>query len=177
MLCNIRRVVVLLSVLCLWGLLAEAAQQFPAATGFVSDFAKVLQPANVDRLQRILRTFEEKTRIEFHITTLPALPKGMAVNATAAALYKEWKLGKQGENNGLLLLLAPNDRGLYLEAGSIFQPILSDQRSTQLLGDAMSDAVGRGEYDRAMTQGADALIRILNERLKLGLNLRQLLQK
>lgn len=152
------------------GTAAQAATLFSAPDGFVNDFASVLQPSTAAELERILGAVEKKSRMEFHIVTLPALPKKQTVRETAIALFREWKIGKQGENNGLLLLLAPNDRGLHLEAGALFQPILAQPAAGQAMSDAMSEAVGRGAFDQALLQGARVILELLDRGLHLGLN-------
>lgn len=152
---------------------AAAAPQFPTPSGYVNDFAHVFSSETAQKLAAILTEVEKNTRIEFHVVTLPSL-KGKTIQDTTPALFKEWKIGKPGENNGILFLLAPKEQGVRIEAGSLFQPILSKPDVGTALQGAMAESFGRQQYGEGMFQGTRVLLETLDRELHLRLNVPRL---
>ena len=69
--------------------------QIPAPTGLVNDFAHVLQPDAVQRMERVAQDVRAKSRGEMAIVTLPDIGT-RDVQEVALQIGREWKLGKIG---------------------------------------------------------------------------------
>jgi uncharacterized protein len=97
----------------------------PAPQGRVTDLAGVLsEPAKQQALTRI-REVEAATTAEIGVATVPSLD-GMGVEEYANRLFHEWGIGKRERDNGVLILVAPNDRKVRIEVGYGLEPILPD---------------------------------------------------
>ncbi len=99
-----------------WSLLfvLQHGFQIPAPTGLVNDFAHVLQPETVSRMERIAQDVRGKSRGEITIVTLPDIGDN-AVEEVALQIGRQWKVGKIGNpgdptrNAGAVILLVPKE--------------------------------------------------------------------
>src|SRR3712207_6245042 len=79
-----------------------------ARDGFVNDFANVINDADEAALEQELVQLEKDTTAEFAVVTVGSL-EGWGAEDYSRALATKWKVGKQGKNNGIVLLFAPNE--------------------------------------------------------------------
>src|SRR3954463_14917377 len=97
-----------------WLLLLTQGIQIPPPTGLVNDFAHVLQPDAVQRMERIAEDVRTKSRGEMAIVTLPEIGT-RDVQEVALQIGREWKVGKIGNpgdptrNAGAVILLVPKE--------------------------------------------------------------------
>ena len=108
--------------------LAVLAQSFPALTGRVVDEAALIPAATRTSIETKLRDLEEKSGIQFVVATVRSLG-GRDIETYANLLFRNWKLGEQKKNNGVLLLIAPNERKLRIEVGYGLEARLTDALS------------------------------------------------
>lgn len=136
------------------------AAKFPAPVGYVNDFAKILRPETVAQLETTLQSAAQAGHVELTIVSLSSLQEEPIENV-AVQLFEEWKIGKKGKDNGLLLLLAPNERKAKIEVGYGLEPVLPDALATRILRETLVPAFREGRYDAGILQCADALLRRL----------------
>src|SRR5688572_4971505 len=79
----------------------------------VHDFANLLTPQQEASLDELARQVERTTTAQFAIVTVPSLD-GLTVDEYANDLFNSWGIGKKDFNNGVLLLVAPNERRLSI---------------------------------------------------------------
>src|SRR4051812_1854981 len=97
-----------------WLLLLTQGIQIPSPTGLVNDFAHVLQPDAVQRMERIAEDVRAKSRGEMTIVTLPDIGT-RDVQEIALQIGRQWKVGKIGNpgdptrNAGAVILLVPKE--------------------------------------------------------------------
>jgi uncharacterized protein len=113
-------IVVLLSSFA-WG--APAWEQRP--TGYVNDFAHVLDANTVTQIENIAQQVDEKGKAQIAVVTVPSL-EGSDIESYAVKLYKTWGIGYKGTDHGVLILLAVQDRRYRTEVGYGLEPILPD---------------------------------------------------
>jgi uncharacterized protein len=94
-------------------------------TGYVNDFAHVLDPAAHQRLENYAGEVERATGAQMAIVLVDSL-EGDPIDDVANRLYREWGIGKKGKDEGLLLLLAVKDRKQRAEIGYGLEPVLPD---------------------------------------------------
>ena len=93
----------------LLGLGVAQALQFPALTGRVVDQANVIPAQNRTALESKLKDLEDKSGTQLVVATVASL-QGTDIETFANELFRSWKLGEARKNNGVLLLVAPNQR-------------------------------------------------------------------
>ena len=97
-------------------LVASIRADFPKAEGYITDSANVLDAGAVREIEALVKDTEEKTTAEIAVATVSSLD-GMSVEEYANRLFKEWGVGKKGRDNGVLILVAPNERKIRIEVG------------------------------------------------------------
>src|SRR3990167_2872793 len=106
----------------------------PSPQGYVNDFASILNQDTKRTLENLASRLEKETSIELAIITVPSL-EGETVEDYAVKLFETWKIGKKERDNGLLFLVAPNERKARIEVGYGLEGILNDAKATRLLRD------------------------------------------
>lgn len=83
----------------------------------VHDFASLLPEADAQELESLCRRVEVDTTVQFAIVTVRSL-EGKTVDEYAHELFNDWGIGRRDLNNGVLLLVAPNERRMRIEVGT-----------------------------------------------------------
>lgn len=156
-----RPVAVLLVALVLvlgWPLatLAQTALKFPALTGHVVDQAGILDAVAKSRLDLKLTAHEQKTSDQVVIATVPSL-QGTSVEDFANQLFRHWKLGQAKTNNGVLVLVAPNERKVRIEVGYGLEGSLTDAISKMIVQAAIAPKFKAGDYGAGLEAGVEAI--------------------
>ena len=94
-------------------------------TGYVNDFAHVLDPSTVSQMEDICHQVEEKAHAQIAIVTINTLD-GSDIESYAVDLFKRWGVGSKSTNRGVLILYAIRDHRARIEVGYGLEPILPD---------------------------------------------------
>src|SRR4051812_33124862 len=116
---------------------ADLAESPPQA--YVTDSAHVIDSWALQNLEKELAQFESSSGYEIAIVTVPSL-QGDSIDAVANRLFSRWRIGKKGKDNGLLVLVAPNERRARIEVGYGLEPIITDGMAGQIIRDQMLPA-------------------------------------
>src|SRR5712671_1923138 len=115
----------IVAVACLSvALYAEPVKQLKP-TGYVNDFAGVLDPSSAEAIRNIAQQVDQKDKAQIAIVTVHSLD-GSDIETYASDLYKAWGIGPKSSNRGILILLAVDDRKRRIEVGYGLEPILPD---------------------------------------------------
>jgi uncharacterized protein len=153
----------LIAVVALFAVTAALAQSlsFPALSGRVVDDAGILTIAKHDELIRKLAALEAKTTDQLVVATVKSL-QGTTVEAYANALFKQWRLGQAEKNNGVLLLVAPNERRVRIEVGSGLGSRLSDASAKAIIDNSILPRFRAGDFPDGIERGVDAIVQALS---------------
>jgi uncharacterized protein len=94
-------------------------------TGYVNDFAHVLDQNTVAQLENICQQIDQKAHAQIAVVTVNSLD-GSDIESYAVALFKKWGVGSKSTDHGVLILLATQDRRYRIEVGYGLEPILPD---------------------------------------------------
>jgi len=136
------------------------AQALPALTGRVVDDAGVIDAATEAALTSRLAAFEKKSSDQIVVATVPSLG-GEAIEPYANRLFRAWKLGQAGENNGVLLLVAVNDRKMRIEVGYGLEGTLTDLHSKLIIENTMVPAFRAGDFSGGISRAVDDIVMVL----------------
>lgn len=145
----------------LFGLLALAALAMAAdfaalkPQGYVSDYAGVVDPAAKAALEQYCALVEARTGAQIAVLTVPSL-QGEPVEDVANDVFRKWGVGQKTTNEGVLLLLATQDRRMRLEVGYGLEPILPDGFTGSVLR-AMSPFLRESRYGEAVTEAVQTI--------------------
>jgi uncharacterized protein len=130
--------------------------QFPALTGRVVDQANLLSPAKEAELATRLETLERDTSDQLVVVTVDSL-QDRDIADYGYQLGRAWGIGQAEENNGVLLIVAPNERKVRIEVGYGLEPILTDALSALIIHEQILPAFREGGYERGITNGVEAI--------------------
>jgi uncharacterized protein len=139
---------------------AHAAPTFPALTGRVVDGANMLSPATEQQLTDKLSALEQQTGRQLVVVTLPSL-QGYEIEDYGYQLGRAWGIGQAKLNNGVLFIVAPNERKVRIEVGYGLEPILTDALSSVILQETVLPRFRSGDMEGGVIAGTDALIQQL----------------
>jgi uncharacterized protein len=150
-----KRVCVVLFLLI--GNLAWAAgPSFPNYSGYVNDFANAIDASTTQKLEDLCRALEKKTSAELAIAVVksvaPLDPKTYAVK-----LFEKWKIGKKGKDNGILVLLAMEERRVEIEVGYGLEGVITDARAGEILDKYVIPFFKQGKFGEGLYNGAAAI--------------------
>jgi uncharacterized protein len=142
--------------------LALAADpSYPALTGRIVDNANLIGSEARGRIEAKLKAHEDKTGDQLVVATLPSL-QGIGIEDFANGLFRFWKLGVAKTNNGVLLLVAPNERKVRIEVGYGLEGALTDALSKVIITTAVTPKFKTGDFAGGIEGGVDAILEILS---------------
>ncbi|WP_292212052.1 YgcG family protein, partial [Mesorhizobium sp.] len=132
----------------------------PALTGRVVDNAGIIDAGTRAALTQKLAAFETKGSDQIVVATIPSLD-GEEIEPYANRLFRFWKLGQAKENNGVLLLVAPNDRKMRIEVGYGLEGTLTDLHTKLIIENDMVPAFRAGDFPGGISKAVDDMIMVL----------------
>jgi len=136
------------------------ALDVPPLTGRVVDFAHVLPSSDVDWLTAALKAHEEKTGNQVVVLIVPSL-EGKPLEEYAHRVATSWKLGRQGTDNGVVLLIAVKERRLRIEVGYGLEGTLTDLRSARIIRDEIVPRFKAGDMPGGVRAGIEAILKTI----------------
>jgi len=145
------------AVLTLVSTAVLAAPQFPPLTGRVVDDAGILSPQFKNEIGAQLAAHEQATSNQVVVVTLKSL-QGYDIADFGVQLGRHWAIGQKGKNNGVLLIIAPNDRKLRIEVGYGLEGALTDAESRSIIERVIKPFLRQNDYEQAIRGGVGAII-------------------
>jgi uncharacterized protein len=136
---------------------AALALEFPALTGRVVDNAKLLSSGQQSALTAQLASHEEATSNQVVVVTLPSL-QGTTIDDFGYQLGRHWGIGQAGRDNGVLLIVAPNERKVRIEVGYGLEGDLPDAIARAIIDNDILPAFRRNDYPGGIQAGVDSII-------------------
>src|SRR5262245_36595457 len=136
------------------------AINFPSLTGRVVDQANIIQPDTRVALEQKLADLEDKSGIQLVVATVTSL-EGQEIEPYANELFRKWGLGEKQKNNGVLLLVAPNEKRVRIEVGYGLEGTLTDALSKVIISNAMAPRFKTGNFSEGISRGVDDIITVL----------------
>lgn len=134
-----------------------ATGSFPALTGRVVDLANLLSEQEEQRLTDSLAALERSTTDQFVIVTVPSLD-GRSIEQFGRALGNHWGIGQPKKDNGVLMIVAPNERKVRIEVGYGLEGSLPDPYCTRLLREVVLPRFQRGEFAPGILAGSEQIV-------------------
>jgi uncharacterized protein len=127
-------------------------------TGRVVDAAQIIDAAAEDGITRKLAALEKTTGRQLVVVSLPSLG-GNEIADVSLCLGNRWGVGREAEDDGVLLVVAPNERQVRIEVGLGLEAALTDGEAMRALDTAVLPAFGEGRYAEGIRAGVDAIAR------------------
>lgn len=130
----------------------QAALAFPALTGRVVDTAQMIDPAVREQLTQQLLALEQTSGDQIVVVTVPDL-QGVPIEDFGYQLGRAWGIGQKGKDNGVLLIVAPNDRKVRIETGRGLEQHLTDAMGRIIIENAILPKFRRGDFSGGIRDG------------------------
>jgi len=128
-----------------------------ALTEYVTDNTGTLTAEQSLSLRKKLRGFYDSTSTQIVVYMIPSL-NGEPIEEVALNIAVKNKIGRKGSNNGVLLLIAKNDRKLRIEVGYGLEGALTDALSKLIIKNEISPSFKTGDYYTGIEKGVNAII-------------------
>ena len=136
---------------------AGAGLKFDEPKGFVNDYAQLLNTEQKQSLEVKLSDFEKQTSNEIAVVTIKTL-EGDTIENIAVELFEQWGIGKKNKDNGVLILIALNDRKMRIEVGYGLEPVLTDAQSYRIINNQMKPAFQEQDYYKGIDSAVEKII-------------------
>ncbi len=138
----------------------SGAQELPAKPDpprLVNDFAGLFSEQERGRLESKLVAFNDSTSTQIAVVTLTSLD-GYPIDDYAFKLGEAWGIGRQGKNNGALVLVAKNDRKVFIATGYGLEGAIPDALAKRIVETQVVPAFREGAYYRGVDEAVNTMI-------------------
>jgi len=136
------------------------AVDVPYLTGRVTDNAQIISDETRQSITERLKAHEDKTTNQIAVLTIPTL-NGEGIEEYAVAVFNEWKLGQKGKDNGILVVVSPNDRRMRIEVGYGLEGTMPDGVAGSIIRNVITPHFKNNDYNKGIDEGVNAIIRVL----------------
>ncbi|MEO8486617.1 MAG: TPM domain-containing protein [Betaproteobacteria bacterium] len=133
------------------------AADVPYLTGRVVDNANILSAGAKEKITQLAAAREQANGDQIAVLTMPSL-EGESIEGFATKVFEAWKLGKKGQDNGVLVIVAPNDRKMRIEVGYGLEGTLTDAASARIIREAITPKFKANDFDGGLTAGVQAIV-------------------
>jgi uncharacterized protein len=112
---------------------------------WVTDYADVLSSSEEQILNSVIADYEKTTSVEFSIVTVTSL-NGQPIEGFTSDLFNKWGIGKKDYDNGLMILISPNDRLWRVEVGNALEEYLTDSYTYNVANDNFPNNFRNDDY-------------------------------
>jgi uncharacterized protein len=139
---------------------AAADPAFPELTGRVVDDADLLSYTDKVAITADLKALEDKSSDQLVVVTLPSL-QGYAIEEFGYQLGRKWGIGTEKLDNGVLLIVAPNERKVRIEVGTGLEGTLTDALSRIVIENSILPRFKEGDFAGGIKNGVRDIALVL----------------
>lgn len=148
--------VLVFSLLLFFPILIQA-KDVPTLKGRVVDETWTLDTGFVSAIERQLKDHESKTSNQLAVLIVPTL-EGEVLEEYSIKVVEEWRLGQKKNDNGVLLLIALNDRKIRIEVGYGLEGSLTDVLCHHIIENEIKPYFKKGDYESGIQNGVNAIL-------------------
>ncbi len=149
------------ALLCCVVLTAAADVAVPPLRARVTDLTGTLAQPAVAQLEQRLTAFEAQKGAQIAVLLVPTTqPETM--EQYAVRVFEQWKLGRKGIDDGVLLVIARNDRTLRIEVGYGLEGVLTDAAARRIISDGIVPHLKRGDFAAGVEAGVTGIMSVIN---------------
>lgn len=142
---------------------AAAALDVPFLSGRVNDEARLLDAGASAALEAALKDYETRTGRQIAVLTIPSLA-GEDLEGYSLKVARTWKLGRKGQDDGVLILVARDDRKVRIEVGYGLEGALPDVLAGRIIREVMVPRFRSGDFAAGIQEGTAAVIAAVDGR-------------
>ncbi|MCX7927019.1 MAG: YgcG family protein [Candidatus Omnitrophica bacterium] len=142
---------------------------YPNPQGYVNDFADVISAEDTALIEKFANQLEEKTTAQIAVVTIRTTA-GQDIETYAVKLFEKWGIGKKGKDNGVLLLVALDDRKLRIEIGYGLEAVIPDVVSHRIIQETIIPYFQKQNYSKGILFGALKIMQLIAQEYKVELS-------
>ncbi|MCJ7666009.1 MAG: TPM domain-containing protein [Actinobacteria bacterium] len=150
---------IIISFMCFLSPVYAQDIDLPDYTGYVNDFAGIMDATSRADLEALIKGVESGTGAEIAVVIIDSL-EGITIEEYAVELFEKWGIGKADEDNGILILVALLDREVRIEVGYGLEGVITDLEAGRIIKDIIVPNFKNEDYDRGIY---DAVVTISNQ--------------
>lgn len=132
----------------------------PSPAGYVNDFAGLISASDRNAIANLIESLEQKTTAQIAVVTLKSTSPE-SIQQYSVRLFDQWKIGQKGKDNGVLLLVAVEDREAWITTGYGLEGALPDVIVSKIVRDIMAPFFKEGQYSAGIRQGVIAVVSLV----------------
>ena len=125
----------------------------------INDETHVFSQNERDELLNLLQNFEQNSTMQIAIVTLNSL-ENRSIEELSLEIARGYKLGQKKDNNGVLLVVAPNEKKVRIEVGYGLEGVLTDAVASQIINSVMIPKFENGKMSEGVKDGVLAIIKV-----------------
>jgi uncharacterized protein len=129
----------------------------PKLQGYVNDYGNMISPSVRAELENELKSFEQTDSTQIVILTIPSL-EGEVIEDLSIKVAESWKIGQKNKDNGVIFLVAKQERKMRIEVGRGLESRLTDLMAGRIIDLVVKPRFKRGDFDGGFIAGVSALI-------------------
>ncbi|MBL7092113.1 MAG: TPM domain-containing protein [Candidatus Omnitrophica bacterium] len=149
--------VLLAGFLCFASALSAEEPAFPEPQGFINDFAGLIAPSDFQQLNALAQALKQKTTAEITVVTLKTT-KPYDIQDYSVRLFEKWKIGKAGKDNGVLLLVAVEDKKAWITTGYGLEGAIPDAAASKIYRNIIAPYFKKGEFSKGILAGSIVIV-------------------
>lgn len=143
------------------GTFAHAEVAVPPLVGRVVDQTGTLSTNDVSSLNQTIRAFEARKGSQVAVLMVPTTD-GEAIESFSLRVAEAWKIGRKKIDDGVLLVIAKNDRKLRIEVGYGLEGALTDVTSKRIIDEIITPRFRNGDFAGGISAGVDRILRVVD---------------
>lgn len=130
--------------------------------GYISDNAKLIAAEDYKQISNIIKELQEKTTADIAVVTVNSL-EGKSIEDTAVEIGRKYKVGAKDKNNGVVILVAPNERKARIEVGMGLESEITNSKADTIMNADMVPYFSKGEYSKGIYKGVASTATLIAE--------------
>lgn len=161
--CVLRALLALLAFACLGALTSAARAEvaIPALTARVTDLTGTLAPAQMRQLDGQLAALEQRKGAQIVVLMVPSTQPDDIFDYTTK-VFEHWKLGRKGVDDGVLLVVAKNDRRAMIETGYGLEGAIPDAAAARIIREYLAPKFRVDDYFGGIEDAVGALTKLVD---------------
>jgi len=150
-----------LTIMFSTALLFAADAQFPVLTGPIVDSVNLLTPEQNKQLSAKLLGFQNTKGSQIAVCIIPTTGP-LTIEDYGIQLAQKWKIGRAKIDDGIIIIIAKNDRKMRIEVGYGLEHAVTDLRAGRIVDYMMAPEFRKGDFYKGIDTSVDSLITCIN---------------
>ena len=145
-----------------WEAGTDGLMPIPPLRARVTDLTNTLSTAEAQSLEAKLAAWEQQSGNQLAVLLVPST-KPEPIEAYSIRVADAWKIGRKGQDNGALLIVAKDDKKVRIEVGYGFEGVLTDATSRRIIAETIAPFFRQGQFAQGINAGVDQIIAVVNK--------------